>query len=218
MSVKLKDLSPEDLEKLKKDLEKEKAAEFAEQKKQSLEYESKRNKRVRSIIGKAQALSVKMQDFKDLVSEEMQQQQEELNEYGKIKTSSKGGFQVVSKDGTMKVVRTRDTDPKWNETALKGTEILKTFLESKVKYRQTDQAFFDMFMDFLSRNDKGELEYSKVMLFVKYENSFEDLEWKEGLKLLREGYSIEFKKYSYEFYIKDAEGKFQRIPLNFSQL
>lgn len=218
MSVKLNDLSPADLEKLKQELAADKAAEAAKQKKRAAEYETSRNKRVRSIVGKAEALKSKLQEFKDLVSEEMQAQQEELNEYGLIKTSSKGGFQVLSKDGSMKVVRTRDTDPKWNETSLKGTEILKGFLETKVKFRQTDKSFFEMFMDFLSRNDKGELEYSKVMLFLKYESSFEDHEWKEGLRLLKEGYSIEFKKYSYEFYIKDQEGKFQRIPLNFSQL
>jgi len=218
MSVTLKDLSPADIEKLKQDLAADKAVEAAEQKKKAAEYETSRNKRVRSIIGKAEALKSKLQEFKDLVSEEMQIQQEELNEYGLIKTSSKGGFQVLSKDGSMKVVRTRDTDPKWNETALKGTEILKNFLETKVKYRQSDKSLFEIFMDFLSRNAQGELEYSKVMLFLKYENNFVDPEWKEGLRLLREGYSIEFKKFSYEFYSKDKEGKFQRIPLNFSQL
>lgn len=218
MSVELKDLSQDQIDALKKQLASDNAKAEAELKKQSLQYEVNRNKRVRSIIGKAESIKIKLQEFKDFVSEEMQIQQEELNELGTIKKSSKGGFQILSKDGSMKVVRTRDTDPKWNETALKGTEILKDFLETKVKFRQTDKSFFEMFMDFLSRNDKGELEYAKVMLFLKYEASFKDPEWKEGLRLLREGYSIEFKKFSYEFYIKDKEEKFQRIPLNFSQL
>jgi Protein of unknown function (DUF3164) len=216
--LKLEDLTDEQRSKLLDDLKQVEDQKRHARIQKRKDYENRRDKRVKKMVMSALSFTQKMAAFKEMAAELMEEQHAELNEYGEIKTSSKGGFQVVSKDGKFKVVRSRDTDPKWDETAHKGVEILRSFLDEVVRVRQADKAIFEMFMDFLAKNAKGELEYSKVMLFLQHEDKFDDARWKEGLRLLREGYAIEFKKFSYEFFVKDDEGKFVRVPLNFSQL
>jgi hypothetical protein len=56
------------------------------------------------------------------------------------------------------------------------------------------------------------------MQFIKHEAEFDAPKWREGLRLIKEGYSIDFKKFGYQFYKKDKEGKFKAISINFSNL
>jgi len=211
----IKDLSPEEREKLIAELRKEEAADLKKKEIAKKNYVKQRDQRVRKLCSTAQAKTNELQKFKAFSAEVMDELHAELSNYGEIKKSSKGGFQVITSDGQFKAVRTRDTDPKWDERSIKGISILRDFLEHKTA---GDPKILGMFMDFLARNEAGDLEYSKVMMFLQHQDAFPDEEWKEGLRLLREGYSIDFKKFSFEFYIKNDEGRWTRIPLNFSQL
>jgi hypothetical protein len=211
----IKDMTPEQREKLREELRKEEAADLKRKEAARRGYVKLRDQRVRKLCVKAQAQTQQLQEFKSQAAEFMEELHAELSNYGEIKKSSKGGFQVITSDGKFKAVRTRDTDPKWDERSIKGIAILRDFLENKVT---GDPKILEMFMDFLARNEAGDLEYSKVMMFLQYQDKFPDEEWKEGLRLLREGYSVDFKKFAFEFYMRNDEGRWVRIPLNFSQL
>ena len=73
-------------------------------------------------------------------------------------------------------------------------------------------------MGFLEKNKAGDLEYSDVMNLYKHETEFDDLRWKEGLRLIKESYSNHLKGFGYEFKLKQADGKWQNLYLNFSSL
>jgi hypothetical protein len=147
----------------------------------------------------------------------MEEQHAELDEFGLIPAKSKGGFSILSADGNLKITRTRDTDPKWDETAHKGVELVKQFLVSEGA-ETAKPGIFNLLMSLLSKNNEGELEFNKVMLFLKHEAEFNDPKWVEGLRLIKEGYSIQFKKFGFQFYKKDKDGKFAAISINFSNL
>ena len=75
-----------------------------------------------------------------------------------------------------------------------------------------------MLMQLLTKNDAGAMEYSRIMVLLQNENRFADDRWHEGLKLLKESYSIHMKAYGYRFKFKDAAGKFQTLDMNFSSM
>ena len=217
MKVNLKELSPKDRKELMDQLAKEQKAEKAAQSKQRKEYDRNREKRIQKCIRGVDKIEKLMQVFKEEVSEMMSLQHDELDEFGLIPTKSKGGFSIVSNDGNYKITRSRDTDPKWDEIAHKGVELVQQFLVEEGA-ESAKPGIFNLLMGLIAKNEAGELEYSKVMQFIKHESEFDNPKWKEGLRLIKEGYSIEFKKFGYQFFKKDKEGKFKSISINFSNL
>lgn len=216
-TIDLKKLSVEERKSLADQLAaEEKKEQLARSKKRAL-YEKNREKRIQFAIKEVEKLEKSMLKFKMELAEKMQDQHDELNEYGELNGKSKGGFSILSKDGNFKITRTRDTIPKWDETAHKGVELVQEFLVEEGA-DAAKPGIFNLLMGFIAKNAEGDLEYSKVMQFLKHESEFNHPKWKEGLKLIKEGYSIDFNKFAYQFHKKDKEGKFQLISINFSNL
>lgn len=213
----IKNLKPEERKQLMDQLAAEQRAERKEQNKKRSLYEKNREKRIQKAINGVMKIEKLMSDFKDELSVMMEAQHVELDEFGLVPSKSKGGFSIVSKDGNFKITRSRDTDPKWDETAHKGVELVQEFLMEE-GLESAKPGIFNLLMGLISKNEAGELEYSKVMQFIKQEAEFDAPKWREGLRLIKEGYSINFKKFGYQFYKKDKEGKFKAISINFSNL
>lgn len=203
----------EQLEQLLADRKKKERTERENKKK---EYEIHRDGTISELMYQANELADILSKFKNKVHLIMDEQASALGEYGKIPTHSKGGFSISSKDGQKRIIRRRDTDPVWDERANKAVELIKDFLSDTVKKR--DAKLHEILMGFLERNDKGDLEYAKVMSLIQYENSFDNPRWREGLQLIRESYSLSFKAYGYEFKTKNSAGKWETLTLNFSSL
>lgn len=151
-----------------------------------------------------------------MVHQLMEDQFNALTEYGEIRGNSKGGFSITSSDGTMRVTRTRDTEPYWDERSTKAVAMLKEFLEDTAKKRDKD--LFEILMGFMAKNDKGDLEYSRVFHLLKHRHTFSDPRWTEGLNLLEESFQTNLRGYGYEIKVKDEQGKWQSISLNFTSL
>eukprot|EP01038_Epipyxis_sp_PR26KG_P000918 gene918-1293_t len=135
----------------------------------------------------------------------MDNQANKLANYGKIRGNSKGGFSVSDRNDTMKVTRRRDTEPVWDERSTKAIELIKEFLGDAIKKRDLDM--YEILMGFLERNEKGDLEYARVMDLYKHEAKFDDERWKEGLRLIKESFSNHLKGFGYEFKFRNDEGK-----------
>lgn len=217
MGIDLKSLSDDDRQKLMEQLAKEEKAKRVERNKRRKTYEKNREKRIQKSIKGLLRVEKIISDFKDEISEMMAQQHLELDEFGLIPTKSKGGFSILSNDGNFKITRSRDTDPKWDETALKGAQIIKEFLIERGEF-SGDQETQKLLMSLLQKNEQGDLEFSKVMILLQHEDTYQDVNWKEGLRLLKEGYHVEFKRFGYQFHKKDSEGKFKPVIINFSNL
>ena len=212
------ELTTKELEAL---LANKKKAEQAKEEKERKAYEAKKDAVVSELIQEALTIQDLVRQFKAKVHADMDLQEEALQSYGKIRSNSKGGFQIVDTEGLLMVKRRRDTEPSWDERADKGVEILKEFLSDAVKKR--DQKLYNILMGFLERNNKNDLEYSRVLSLLKHEGEFNDPRWVEGLKLVKEGHSSFLKAFGYEFKTKvvtedNPEGKWQNITLNFSSL
>jgi len=179
-------------------------------------YEKTKDNHVELLMAEAKEIALLMTRFKAKVHAIMDVQAEKLAQYGKIRTSSKGGFQVTHSDGTQRIVRRRDTMPVWDEKATKGVELIKAFLGDVIKKR--DVELYEILIKFLEKNKKGDMEYAKVFELLEHEDKFTDQRWLEGLRLLKESFKSGFKGYAYEFKTLAASGKFESLALNFYNL
>lgn len=203
-------------EQLEQMLAKKKAAKKAKREKERKEYEKNRDESVIDMTDKAKILGTKMVEFKKLCHELMDHQSAKLKEYGSMNKNSKGGFSITHSSGELRVTRTRSTQPHWDERSQKAVELIKDFLGDTVKKR--DQDLYEILISFIQKNEKGDLEYDKVMHLLSHEDKFTDKRWMEGLKLIKESYSVHVRGYGYEFKVKDDQGKWLSIPLNFSSI
>ena len=180
------------------------------------EYEDNRDTNILKMITTAKALATELSEFKQFCHITMEQQATAIEQYGKLRSNSKGGFSIVNNEDDLKVRRRRDTEPVWDERSTKAVDLIKDFLGDTIKKR--DEKLYLILIDFIARNDKGDLEYNKVMNLLKHEDKYNDPRWLEGLRLIKESFSNHFKGYSYEFHFKNESGKWQKLELNFSAL
>ena len=215
----MKDISTmtaEERKALMQQLAKEEKAEKAKKVRAKKLYEKKRDSSIEELYDEAEQLSLAMIRFKNKVHAHMEDNRKELNEYGGIRSDSKGGFTLTHSNGETKVSRRRDTDPSWDERANKAEELIRSFLADSVK--KSNKEMYELLMTFIARNDNGELEYASVMRIIQHEHLYQDPRWIEGLRLIKESYKIVFKAYSFEFKKKNPVGKWERLKLNFNEL
>ena len=193
-----------------------KKAEKLDREKGIKKYVSHRDKLIEELSDEAEQLALALGRFKSKVHACMDAQAKKLEEYGKLRSNSKGGFAITDTAGQLRVVRRRDTDPVWDERAGKGVDLIKSFLGDTIKKRDMD--LYEILIKFLEKNDAGDLEYAKVFSLMEHESKFDDDRWIEGLKLLKESFSISLKCFGYEFKRKNDQGKFDTMVLNFSSL
>lgn len=216
METTVKNVNEMSTAELEKMLAERKKEENAKRLKEREDYEKDRDFNVLELYNDAVGLSDILRQFKDKVCEVMDMQATKMNEYGMIRGNSKGGFSVLHSSNDIKITRRRDTDPVWDERAVKATELIKEFLTDTVKKR--DLKLFQILITFLEKNKDGDMEYAKVFSLLQHEDKFDDDRWLEGLKLLKESYSLGLKGYSYQFFGKDNEGRWESLDLNFSAL
>jgi leucyl aminopeptidase (aminopeptidase T) len=207
------EMTTQELEQL---LAQKKEKERKDRDKKRKEYEEHRDVVVETMVSKARDVSSILTAFKKELNEAFELQKERLEEYGAIRGNSKGGFSIQHTSGNFKAVRTRATSPKWDERSEKALVLISDFLRDTVKKK--DQKIYDILKTFIQKNDKGELEYSKVMHLLSHKDKYDDPRWVEGLNLIQESYSIDLRGYGYEFYTKNEEGKWEKIEINFTAI
>jgi hypothetical protein len=107
--------------------------------------------------------------------------------------------------------------PQWDERSDKALELIADFLRDTVKKK--DIKLFEILFSFIQKNEKGDLEYSKVMHLLQHKGKYNDPRWLEGLELIQESYNVQLRGYGYEFYSKDEiTGKFEKVEINFTAL
>ena len=185
------------------------------------QYEAQKENDILCLTDQAEALHDLIVNFKLKCLEVLDAQKQKLDEYGAIRKNSQGGFSIENKASTKKLVRVRATKPMWDERAKKGVDLIKDFLQDTVKKKDKDA--YEIMMTFIAKKSNGELEYDKVMQLLQHENRFDDIKrypnqnlWREGLRLIKESYKISFKGYHVRFEVRNAEGKYETIDLNFA--
>ncbi len=216
MESRIKSLTPEERKELMLELAADEKKEQQRRTKERQEYEKARDVMVQMQIAEACEISGILIDFKARLEAAFNFHEEKLNEYGGIRSNSKGGFSLPHSNGQFRVRRLRATMPDWDERGEKGTELIGDFLKSTIKKR--DIKTYEILIGFIQKNDKGDLEYSKVMDLLQHKDKYTDERWVEGLNLIQESYSVGLRSYQYDFQKKNDQGKWENIIINFTSI
>jgi len=214
--IDLTQLSADQRKELMNELGRQNAAEKKQLEREQKKYEKEKYAFVKKMFAKGAALHQALKEFKEELAEGMDQHAVRLANYGKIRKNSKGGFQIEDESNTERIKRIRDTEPTWDERATKAESLIKEFLMDTVKKR--DKKTFEMLMVFLERNKNGDLELSRVMDLLQFEDNYDDVRWKEGLRLLKQSYRNVLKGFGYLLQEKGTDGKWKSLVLNFSSI
>lgn len=156
-----------------------------------------------------------MEDFYHQTTGSLNAMRELLNEYGKVRSNSMGGYHLKTKDGKFKIVYRYKTVNDWDARADKAEELLKDFLKGVLFKRDEDS--YELIMALLEKNKEGKLEYSRIQTIYSQENRFDDPRWKEAIRLFKESYTKTGSKMVLEFYKRnEISQKWEPISLNLS--
>lgn len=198
---------------------------LAEKKKQEKEakramreaYEAERDQMVKYLIGRAAELNEAMSTFKQEAIEKLEAFRETAKEYGDIRSHSKGGFSLRSTDQSLMISYDRNTKSEYDERADMAEQLLKEFLEAKVKTR--DKKAYRTVTALLTRNNKtGQFNPVSINSLLAIEDNYDDERWVKAMNLFKESYTNIFISMSVSFYKKNAQDKDELIPLTFASI
>lgn len=209
----LENLSSAELEKL---LAEKKKQEKEQRQKLKREYEAKRDAMVSKMVNLAIEQHIKLKEFKDKAMAEVEAFRELAKTYGDIKSNSKGGFGLRTKDQKYMMVLDRNTKPEYDERAGMAEQLLKEFLEDKVK--KHDLKVYRTISALMERNKKGDYTPARIASLLKIKDNYDDVRWIKAMELFEESFQNRTISMSLSFYIKDENGKDQLISLSFPSL
>ena len=213
-AVKVDQFTEEELEQMLKEKKKKK---LEAQKEARAEYEAKRDELVNRLAAGAKQLNEIMTNYKSTAFTELEDFKTTAAKYGDIRANSKGGFRLRNTDKTLMLELERNVKPEYDERASTAEELLKEFLEDKVKKK--DLATFRTISTLLSRNKKGDFTPSQINRLLTIEDNYDDPRWEKAIQLFKESYQNIEVSMSISFYEKDEiTQKDELIPLTFASL
>lgn len=211
--IDLSGLSAADLE---KELSRRKQQEKENKRIAKEQYESDRDKLVSEMVMLASHLESAMSEFKANCVKDLNTFRERAYKYGDIRSNSKGGF-LLRNSKTQEVVSLdRNTIPTYDERSSFAEQLLKEFLEEKVKKR--DLQTFRTISALLEKNKRGDYTPSRIAALLKIRDNYSDEKWQKAMSLFEESFQVRDISYSVSFYRKDAMGKDKALCLTFASL
>jgi hypothetical protein len=177
----LNELSTEELEQL---LNNRKAAEKGQRDQERQSYETLKEDTILKLCATANTLSEQLTAFKKQSFEEAGALYELLQKYSKRHADGKGSFTVKSADGSIVMSLKRQELGTFDERSVQAEKHIKDFIMHKFN---GDADAKDMILGILERK-KGYLDIKQIQRLYAMENRFDDTNWKEGIKLLKESW------------------------------
>ena len=194
-----------------------KKEQLAEMNRKRADYEKFVKSNTSQLVRRALKLNKILTSFFLVSTATLEELREKLNEYGAIRSNSKGGFTLKTDDGQYKIVYRYSTMCDWDERAVKAEELLKDFLFDVLKKR--DKEMFEMILGLIEKNKEGKLELSRIQTLYAKEALFTDPRWVEAIRLFKESFKPVDSKMRLEFYKRsEISQKWEPITLNISSL
>lgn len=203
-------------EQLKAELLKREKEERAAKQRQRDEYEKERNVMVSNMVKEAAELENMLLQFKKRCMHKIEEFRERANQYGDIRSHSKGGFRLRSSETQEVVSLDRNSVPDYDERANMAEDLIKDFLSDAIKKK--DQQTFRTISALMERNKKGDFTPSRIASLMKVRDNYTDERWVKAMQLFEESFLVRDISYSVSFYRKDEMGKDTSICLSFASL
>lgn len=203
----LKELTTAELE---AELNKRHQNEATEREKKRNEYESLKDNVINDLAPYAKQLSDNLAKFKEKAFSDLGSLYDLLKDYSKRHQDGKGNFKIENEE--YRIQFKRQGKGTFDERSHQAEKHIVDFLSSKY---EGDQDTKDLIMSLLERKN-GALDILLVQKLYSMEDRFDDDNWREGIKLLKESYSFNLSKDYVSFFSKNENNEWQSINLNFS--
>jgi len=213
--IDIKDLSPEQREKLLADLQADKR-QAAEQKRNA--YEGIRKDVVTRIRERVVKQAEEVQDLFEFVTDETTAFYQIMNEYGQISREGQMNYKIV--DYNFRIEVKTNKVKKFDERAEVAEARLITFLQEWMEGsdKGSEDAMYQLAMSFLSRNRQGDLDYKSISKLYAMESKFNAPEYSDIMQLFKESHCVEGTATNFYFYQKDKLGVWRKIEISFNRL
>ncbi|AZI53875.1 DUF3164 family protein [Epilithonimonas vandammei] len=173
-------------------------------------YEALKKDTIADLAPVANDLSLQLMRFRDKAFSQLGTLYELLQDYSKRHQDGKGNFTI--EDDEFKIQFKRQGKGTFDERSEQAEKHIIDFLNTKY---QGDLDTKDLIMSLLERK-KGDLDINMVQKLYSMEDRFDDENWREGIKLLKESYSFKHSKDYVSFFKKGRNNQWEGINLNFS--
>jgi len=214
--MELKDLSPEQREALKAEMEAEEKAKVAELQQQKEDYKKFVDSYVRGNIKKLQNLSSEMMRVKNEVFSDSETLVTMKNELFRVKGDRRSDT-LSTLDGKMTITLGQRTYEGWDDTVDAGIDIVREYMKSLAK-DENSAALVETIMRLLAKDSKGNLKASKVLELEKLAAKTMDARFLEGIAIIKAAYRPVPSCQFIEATVRDENGNETGIPLSLSAL
>jgi hypothetical protein len=206
--INVETLTTEELEKM---LEQRKAQAKAERESKKNAYEQLRDGTVEKLIPMAANLRDQLKEFKRFAFGEIGAVHDLLKEYSERHEKGKGNFRITNADDTMRITFSANEFGYFDE---RSTQAEKHIIEFLDKQFAGDVQTRDLLRSLLQRS-KGRLDINQVQRLYKYEEAYDDANWKEGIRLLKESWTAGKTKWYARFEVQ-INGTWTPIVMDFA--
>ncbi|MPS73980.1 MAG: DUF3164 family protein [Chryseobacterium sp.] len=204
------DITQLSTEELEKALETKKEAERVAREEKRQTYESLKYETIEELTPIAIEISLSLERFRDKAFTQLGTLYELLQDYSQRHKDGKGSFTIENED--YKIRFKRQGKGSFDERSVQAEKHIVDFINNRFG---GDEDTKDLIMLALERRN-GALDINQVQKLYSMEDRFNDENWKEGIKLLKESYSYNHSKDYINFSKKGRKNEWQSINLNFS--
>lgn len=214
--IDINNLTPEQKEQLKAQLENEEKAEKARVQNEREAYKQLVDGTVKKSVQKLQTLSAEMERIKQEVFAEFGTLISAKNELFKTKADRQSDT-FTTRDGTMSITLGNRVNEGWDDTVEAGIAKVKAYLTTLAK-DDNSAALVQTVMSLLAKDRKGALKANKVLELEKLAMTSQDPDFIDGINIIKQAYRPVPTCQFIQVELKDEEGKSRKLPLSLSAM
>jgi hypothetical protein len=176
-------------------------------------YEELKESALHSLCISAIQLSHQLAYFKSIAFKEMQTLYELLQEYSSRHEDGEGNFSIENAEKTLKIEYSRQQNGGFDERSKQAEKHIIDFVN---KQFENDKTTKKLITNLLERK-KDTLDVKLVQKLYSMEDDYQDENWREGIRLLKESWNPSESKDYIRFKHK-VNGEYKLINLNFASV
>lgn len=168
------------------------------------------------IVKEAKNINVNLLKFKKHVSAVCAKLIQEFMKSKEVDSIGKGNVTLFNFDRSIKLSLDINDRIEFDDMTMKACkEKFDMFLEANIDEKQ---AFVKELVNDAFSTSRGKLDSKRVMSLLKYETRIKDETFQQALVLLKDSIRRPDSKSYYRVWVKNGEGSYQNIDLNFSSI
>lgn len=169
------------------------------------------------ILKKAQEVNKKLFDFKAYVQDKCSEAYAAFMEEKKIKKDSKGNYTWFNFNRSIKIEVSQSSPVKFDDLTITAA---KTKLDEFVNANVESKNGFvkELVMSAFETQRNNQLDVKKVLGLTRYESKINDPLFTAAISLINQAIRRPESKTYFRIWLKNAEGKYENIELNLSNI